>query len=107
MAGILVHKCAQKVGADIELAIGPLNTINFENRAHQEQLKGIIEVLGVRELTGQDAHQGLWARVQDAVAALTGVAGSVITRTDDEMSIRDLLRMDHTKADTLFAEIVG
>jgi len=35
------------------------------------------------------------------------VAGSVITRTDDEMSIRDLLRMDHTKADTLFAEILG
>jgi hemerythrin superfamily protein len=49
----------------------------------------------------------LWGRVQDAVAALSGVAGSVITRTDDEMSIRDLLRMDRTKADTLFAEILG
>ena len=107
MTGLLVHKAAQVVGADIEAAITPLNTINFENRAHQEQLKGIIEVLGVRELTGQDAHQGLWARVQDAVAALTGVAGSVITRTDDEMSIRDLLRMDHTKANTLFTEILG
>jgi len=107
MAGLLIHKAAQVVGADIEAAITPLNTVNFENRAHQEQLKGVLEILGVRELTGQEPEQGLWARVQDAVAALTGVAGSVITRTDDEMSIRNLLRMDHTKADTLFAEILG
>ncbi|MBD1925399.1 hemerythrin domain-containing protein [Trichocoleus sp. FACHB-90] len=107
MTGLLIHKAAQVVGADIKAAIAPLNAVNFENRAHQEQLKGVLEILGVRELTGQDAKQGLWARVEDAVAALTGVAGSVVTRTDDEMSIRDLLRMDHTKADTLFAEILG
>src|SRR4028118_998514 len=107
MTGLLIHKAAQVVGADIEAAIAPLNAVNFENRAHQEQLKGILEILGVRELTGQEPYQGLWGRVQDAVVALSGVAGSVITRTDDEMSIRDLLRMDHTKADTLFTEILG
>ncbi|HEY9846668.1 MAG TPA: hemerythrin domain-containing protein, partial [Candidatus Caenarcaniphilales bacterium] len=45
--------------------------------------------------------------VQDGVAALSGVVGSVVTRTDDEMSIRDLLLMDHTKADTLFMEVLG
>ncbi|PIG92200.1 hemerythrin domain-containing protein [Gloeocapsopsis sp. IPPAS B-1203] len=107
MAGLLVHKAAQVVGADVEAAIAPLNTVNFENRAHQEQLKGILEILGVRELTGLEAKQGLWARVQDAVAALTGVVGSVITRTDNEMSIRELLLMDHTKADILFREILN
>jgi len=106
MTGLLIHKAAQVVGADIEVAIAPLNTVNFENRAHQEQLKGILEILGVRELTGKDADQGLWARVQDAVAALTGVAGSVVTRTDNEISIRDLIRLDHTKTDALFAEIL-
>jgi hemerythrin superfamily protein len=105
MAGLLIHKAAQVVGADIEAAITPLNTVNFENRAHQEQLKGILEILGVRELTGKQPKQGLWARVQDAVAALTGVVGSVVTRTDDEMGIRELLLMDHTKADILFVEI--
>ncbi|WP_017318375.1 hemerythrin domain-containing protein [Mastigocladopsis repens] len=105
MAGLLMHKAAQVVGADVEAAITPLNTVNFENRAHQEQLKGILEILGVRELTGKEPKQGLWARVQDAVAALTGVVGSVITRTDDEMGIRELLLMDHTKADILFVEI--
>jgi hemerythrin superfamily protein len=107
MKGLLIHKAAQVVGADVEAAITPLNTLNFENRAHQEQLKGILEIVGVRELTGQEADQGLWARVQDAVAALTGVAGSVVTRSDDEMSIRDLIRMDHTKVNTLFAELLG
>lgn len=107
MKGLLIHKAAQVVGADIEAAIGPLNTINFENRAHQEQLKGILEILGVRELTGKEPDQGLWGRVQDAVAALTGVAGSVITRSDDEMGIRDIIRMDHTKVNTLFMEVQG
>jgi len=59
MNGILVHKAGQVVGADVNLT--PLNTVNFENRAHQEQLKGIMEKVGVRELTGQEADQGLFA----------------------------------------------
>lgn len=107
MTGLIIHKAAQKVGADVEAAIAPLNTLNFENRAHQEQLKGVLEVLGVRELTGQEADQSLWARVQDAVAALTGVAGSVVTQSSDksDMNIQDVIRMDHQKASTLFMEI--
>lgn len=107
MSGLLVHKAAQVVGADIEAAITPLNTVNFENRAHQEQLKGVLEVVGVRELTGQEAEQGIWARVQDAVAALSGVAGSVVSRTDDEMKIQDVIRMDHQKVNLLFGQIAG
>ncbi|MBD1909396.1 MULTISPECIES: hemerythrin domain-containing protein [unclassified Leptolyngbya] len=107
MAGEVIHKAAQIIGADVAMAIAPLHTINFENRAHQEQLKGILEILGVQELTGQSPDQGFWGRSGDAIAALTGVVGSVVTRTDDEMSIRDLLLMDHSKTDVLFAEILG
>ncbi|MBD2091208.1 hemerythrin domain-containing protein [Microcoleus sp. FACHB-1515] len=108
MNGIIVHKAAQKVGADVEAAITPLNTINFENRAHQEQLKGVLEMLGVYELTGQQADQGLWARVQDAVAALSGVAGSVVTQTSDksDMNLQDVIRMDHQKVNVLFMELL-
>jgi hemerythrin superfamily protein len=108
MMGLLVHKCAQVVGADVEAAITPLNTVNFENRAHQEQLKGILEKIGVRELTGKEADQGLWGRVQDAVAALSGVAGSVLTQNTDrsDMTLQDILRMDHQKVNVLFAEIM-
>jgi len=46
----------------------------------------MLEQVGVHEMTGQDADQGLW---KDTITALTGVVGSVVTRTDDEMSIRD------------------
>jgi hemerythrin superfamily protein len=107
MSGLLVHKCAQVVGADVMAAISPLNAVNFDSRAHQEQFKGILEILGTRELTGQEPDQGLWGRVQDAMAALTGVVGSAVTRSDDEMSIRDLIRMDHAKVNTLFVEVQG
>ena len=105
MAGLLVHKAAQVVGADIEAAIVPLNTVNFENRAHQEQLKGVMEILGVRELTGKDPDQGVWARVQDAMAAMSGIIGGAVTRTKEEMNITEIISMDHRKVDTLFMEI--
>jgi hemerythrin superfamily protein len=108
MTGVIIHKAAQKVGADVMLAIGPLNTVNFENRAHQEQLKGVLEILGVRELTGQDADQGIWARVQDAMAAVSGVVGSAVTQSSDkkDMNIQDAIRLDHGKVNTLFTELL-
>ncbi|MBK1989335.1 hemerythrin domain-containing protein [Sphaerospermopsis aphanizomenoides BCCUSP55] len=108
MNGLTIHKAAQKVGADVMAAIGPLNTINFENRAHQEQLKGVLEILGVRELTGQDADQGIWSRVQDAIAAISGAVGSAVTQTSDkqDMNIQDVLRMDHNKVNVLFTELL-
>jgi hemerythrin superfamily protein len=107
MSGVLVHKAAQVVGADVEAAITPLNTVNFENRAHQEQLKGVLEVLGVRELTGREAEQGIWARVQDSVAAISGVIGSAVTQTSNksDMNIQDVIRADHNKVNMLFMQI--
>ncbi|WP_414527205.1 hemerythrin domain-containing protein [Nodularia chucula] len=108
MCGMIIHKAAQKVGADVMAAISPLNTVNFENRAHQEQLKGILEVLGVRELTGQDVDQGIWGRVQDAIAAFSGAVGSAVTQTSDkkDMNIQDVIRMDHNKVNILFTELL-
>jgi len=109
MSGLLVHKAAQMVGADVEAAIVPLNTVNFQNRAHQEQLKGVMEVLGVRELTGQDPDQGVWSRVQDAIAAFSGIVGGVAAQGSDksEMTIQDLIRTDHQKVNKLFTELEG
>ena len=73
MTGLVIHKASQVVGEDVKEAIGPLNQVNFKNRAHQELLKAVLEVLGTRELTGKDPDQSVWARTQDAVAALRGV----------------------------------
>ncbi|WP_069789481.1 hemerythrin domain-containing protein [Cyanobacterium sp. IPPAS B-1200] len=105
IAGILVHKAGQVVGADIAVAIAPLNAVNFENRGHEEQLKGMMECLSTLELTGKPSDKGLWSRVQDSLAALSGIAGGIISHTDDEISICDLIRLDHTKVNTLFGQI--
>jgi len=105
MAGILVHKAGQVVGADIAVAIAPLNAVNFENRGHEEQLKGIMESLSTMELTGKPSDSGLWSRVQDSIAALSGIAGSIISRTDHEITICDLIRLDHTKVFALLSQI--
>ncbi|MEA5517283.1 hemerythrin domain-containing protein, partial [Nodularia sp. UHCC 0506] len=108
MSGVVIHKAAQKVGADVMAAISSLNTVNFENRAHQEQLKGFLEVLGVRELTGQDADHGIWGRVQDAIAAFSGAVGSAVTQSSDkkDMNIQDVIRIDHNKVNILFTELL-
>jgi ferritin-like metal-binding protein YciE len=76
MCGLILHKAAQIIGGDVDRVISPINTVIFETRAHQEQLKGILEVLGTRLLTGQEPDQGVWGRVQDAIAALSGAIGS-------------------------------
>lgn len=109
MTGIVIHKAGQVIGADVNLAITPLNTVNFENRGHQEQLKGIMEKVGVREFTGQEADQGLFARLQDAAAAATGVIGSVLTQNTDkqDMNVQDVIRADHGKVNTLFTQIAA
>lgn len=42
MAGLLIHKAAQVVGADVETAIAPLNTVNFENRDQPKWMSSTI-----------------------------------------------------------------
>ncbi|MFW6357884.1 MAG: hemerythrin HHE cation-binding protein [Chroococcales cyanobacterium] len=76
MIGLLLHKAAQVLGKDIENAIAPLNQVNFDNRAHQEQLKGISLILGTREITGKDLDRSIWGQADDAIAAMKGVFGS-------------------------------
>ncbi len=106
VSGLVVHKAAQIAGSDVEAALAPLNTVNFENRAHQEQLKGMLEYLGTQELTGETPDQGIWGRVRDAMAAMTGAVGSATTQaSDDSTDIMSLIFMDHQKAKTLIREI--
>lgn len=107
MSGLVVHKAAQVAGDDVKEALAPLNTVNFENRAHQEQLKGALEYLGTFELTGTEPDQGLGARIQDAIAAVTGIFGSAATQASDksDMDITQIIFMDHQKAKTLIREI--
>ncbi|BAY87438.1 hemerythrin hhE cation-binding domain-containing protein [Calothrix parasitica NIES-267] len=73
MTGMLVHKCAQTAGEDWEEAIDPINKVNFQNRAHQEQMKAIIYALGTRELVGKEPDTSIWGAVEDGIAAAKGL----------------------------------
>jgi hemerythrin superfamily protein len=107
LIGLTIHKAAQMAGAEVEAAIAPLSKVNADNQAHQEQLKSILEAIGVRELTGQEVEQGLWSRVQETIASLSGLAGNLISQTLSKPSIevQDAIRADQERISALITEI--
>ena len=76
MTGLVLHKAAQSLNDDLQHAMEPLNKVNFENRAHQEILKGVLYFVGTRELAGKEPDMGLWASVEQGIAALKGAIDS-------------------------------
>ncbi|WP_026073036.1 hypothetical protein [Nodosilinea nodulosa] len=76
MTGLVLHKVGQTLGDELQDAMEPLNKVNFENRAHQEVLKGVLYFVGTREIAGQEPDMGLWASVEQGIAALKGAIGS-------------------------------
>ncbi len=76
MTGLVLHKAAQSLDDDLQDAMEPLNKVNFENRAHQEILKGVLYFTGTRELAGVEPDLGLWGSVEQGIAALKGAVGS-------------------------------
>lgn len=76
MTGLVLHKVGQTLSDTLQDAMEPLNKVNFENRAHQEVLKGVLYFVGTREIAGQEPDMGLWASVEQGIAALKGALGS-------------------------------
>lgn len=76
MTGLVIHKAAQSLDDKLQDAVEPLNKVNFENRAHQEVLKGVLYFVGTREIAGKEPDMGIWGSVEQAIAALKGVASS-------------------------------
>lgn len=76
MTGLVLHKVAQSLDKSLQDAMEPLNKVNFENRAHQEILKGVLYFVGTRELANKEPDMGLWASVEQGIAALKGAVSS-------------------------------
>lgn len=76
MTGLVLHKVGQSLSDTLQDAMEPLNKVNFENRAHQEVLKGVLYFVGTREMAGKEPDMGLWASVEQGIAALKGAIGS-------------------------------
>lgn len=81
MTGLVLHKVAQSLNDDDDLQdmMEPLNRVNFENRAHQEILKGVLYFVGTREIAGKEPDMGLWASIEQGIAALKGVVSSAVS----------------------------
>ena len=79
MTGLVLHKVAQSLNDELQAAMEPLNQVNFENRAHQEILKGVLYFVGTRELAGMEPDMGLWASIEQGIAALKGAIGSAVS----------------------------
>ncbi|MEO0407057.1 MAG: hemerythrin HHE cation-binding protein, partial [Cyanobacteria bacterium P01_A01_bin.135] len=79
MTGLVLHKVGQSLSDDLQKAMEPLNKVNFENRAHQEILKGVLYFVGTREMAGKDPEMGVWASVEQGIAALKGAVGSAVS----------------------------
>jgi hypothetical protein len=76
MTGLVLHKVAQSLNDDLQNLMEPLNRVNFENRAHQEILKGVLYFVGTREIAGKEPDMGLWASIEQGIAALKGAVSS-------------------------------
>ncbi|MGP1384128.1 MAG: hypothetical protein ACTS2F_11250 [Thainema sp.] len=79
MNGLVIHKVAQSLNDDLQDAMEPLNKVNFENRAHQEVLKGVLYFVGTREMAGKEPDMGLIGSLEQAIAAVKGAVGSAIS----------------------------
>lgn len=79
MNGLVIHKVAQSLNDDLQDAMEPLNKVNFENRAHQEVLKGVLYFVGTREMAGKEPDMGLLGSLEQAIAAVKGAVGSAIS----------------------------
>ena len=77
MTGLVIHKVAQSLDDELQDAMESLNKVNFENRGHQEVLKGVLYFVGTREIAGTEPDMGIWASVEQGIAALKGAASSV------------------------------
>jgi hypothetical protein len=76
MTGLVIHKVAQSLNDELQNLVEPLNRVNFENRGHQEVLKGILYFVGTREIAGKEPDMGLWASIEQGIAALKGAVSS-------------------------------
>ena len=79
MTGLVLHKVAQSLDDELQDIVEPLNRVNFENRAHQELLKGVLYFVGTRVIAGKEPDMGIWASIEQGIAALKGVVSSAVS----------------------------
>ena len=64
--GLTLHESAEALGGATASALKSLNGLSFELEIHQDELKEILEMLTVRELTGREPSYSFLHQLQDS-----------------------------------------
>jgi hemerythrin superfamily protein len=105
LCGYLVHKVAQVCKPDVKAALGPFEGVQTSMEKQVAQISDLMEKAAVKLISGSEPDTGVTGRIRDAAATVAGAVVNTFGKPADEMDVLNVLRMDHTKAKTLFQEI--
>lgn len=106
LCGHLVHKSTQLAQTDVKEALGMFEGVQAAAVKQMAEINKLVESIGVEMIMGEAPATGVTARIRDAAATVAGAVLSKTAKPADEMSILNVLRMDHMKAKTLVQEIM-
>jgi hemerythrin superfamily protein len=101
----LAHKIAQVSKLDVKEAMGLFAGVESSMGKQVAQVSELVEKANVILMTGELPRGGVSGTVRDAVVSVAGAVIHTVGKPGDEMSVLNILRMDHLKVRTLFNEI--
>jgi hemerythrin superfamily protein len=101
----LVHKVAQVCKLDVKEAVGLFAGVETSMAKQVGQISDLMEEVGVRLMTGEERVSGITGRLRDAAVSVAGAVVNTVGKPANEMSVLNVLRMDHLKVKTIFNEI--
>lgn len=105
MCCTLAHKIAQVSKLDVKEAVGLFAGVESSMVKQVGQISDLVEKASVLLMTGELPPSGVTGTLRDAAVSVAGAVINTIGKTGDEMSVLNILRMDHLKVRTLFNEI--
>lgn len=107
MCGHLLHKVGQRAPLDVKEALGPFIAVQADFAKRAGEVMTCIEDMGVRYIAGEESAKGMVGRIRDVGAAIAGAVAGRAVKPAEEMSVLNVLRMDHTKVKAIFREMKG
>ncbi|MBC7531204.1 MAG: hemerythrin domain-containing protein [Oligoflexus sp.] len=101
----IIHKSTQISKPDIKAALAPFEGIYALFTKQLVNLNAHLEQTAVEWITGESPMSGIMGRIRDLAGAAIGTVMSKTAKSSDEMSVLDVLKLDHRKAEMLFKEI--
>ncbi|HYX33446.1 MAG TPA: hypothetical protein VE954_10060 [Oligoflexus sp.] len=86
-------------------ALAPFSAVQVTMEKHVRQVEALVEKIGTLFIMGEAPVIGASGRLRHTAAALAGTELNKVGKPADEMSVLNVLRVDHRKAQTLFQEI--